>query len=1152
MATEKINEIFDIEAINKQVQAVKAGIESTLSDMEKFAKKASDLNKTIEQSGSFKEVADATDKVRKAQEEYAKQVDKLNALKKQETQLNERLAKTQQDMLAKIAELQKRIDEETNALNNRTKAMKDDMAQSQANINQKKNESKAAIDNSNAIKAEADAYREAVDRINDNIGSRSENINLLLQEQTVLANLKSEIDKLNKIEKQNGKLTQEQKNQRIALVSAQQESKQAISELSSAIKNDVKMNQAAKGSMDEMEQAVGRMKKVYRSLGDDIRNSPFGQELLAQINATDEKLNELNASIGNHHKTIGDYEGAIKRVIASQTPFIGQLIDIAGNSKGVAGGFSAMIGGAKAFGKALLGLLANPVVAILAAIALAIGVVVKAMKSSEEATARWNVILAPLNRTLDFFLSILPKGVGFLLTFLETANKMYGVLLKLAEKIPFVGEKIKEINDANQEAIEIEKAKYELTKRTRKFNEESAEAELKVSDLRDKAAQRDKYTTEERIAFLEEAIAIETKVAKEKENIAKENLRILEEEAKRNDKDAEFNDKLSEAKIAVTRATIELNTKTRELNTQRSEAINKMREEKRAEDELVKSRKAAQVSLMKEGIDKQLAQINANYDGQITSLKTKLREETTLSKKAQEEINRTIILLEQNREKDIKKAREDFNKEVLKMNTDAQRQLEDVVTSLMKEGQEKQIEILNNSYDRQVEDLKLRLAQEKNLTEEARKSINNTIIALEQKRQQDIEKINSSFSVKRIKDESLMIRQQAYMAESEELKALADRYNSTNMTKEQFEQEKLEISRKYNKLAFESDISTLEDIVKNSGLQGEELKNIEKELAQKRVEYNKWANEQIISDETRAAEIRKDLEKTLQQQRIQLMTEALSVIASITNSLFERRTQQLDAEIEKIEERKNADIEAIDQMSISEEEAEARKMAVEARADAQKKKLEKEQKKAQRQQAIAQKAFQLMQVAMETATAIHKITAEAAAAAAIPFIGQALAAAALAQIPGVIASGALQAGVIAAQPIPKYAKGTEDHPGGLAIVGDGGQKEVAILPDGGYYVTPSIPTLVDLPKGTEVLPSVNEALMSITKAPRLDTSMPTSTDRIEKEIIELKSTMKSVITAIEKNRSQISVTLDQNGTWKVYDQKKGLDEYLNKNLRIQR
>ena len=172
MATEKISEIFDIEAINKQVQAVKSGIESTLSDMEKFVKRASDLNKTIEQSGSFKEVADATDKVRKAQEEYAKQVDKLNALKKQETQLNERLAKTQQDMLAKIAELQKRIDEEAKTLNNRTKAMKEDMAQSQANVNQKKNESKAAQDNVSAIKAEVKSYTDVDDIVKKTLLTR--------------------------------------------------------------------------------------------------------------------------------------------------------------------------------------------------------------------------------------------------------------------------------------------------------------------------------------------------------------------------------------------------------------------------------------------------------------------------------------------------------------------------------------------------------------------------------------------------------------------------------------------------------------------------------------------------------------------------------------------------------------------------------------------------------------------------------------------------------------------------------------------------------------------------------------------------------------------------------------------------------------------
>ena len=192
-----------------------------------------------------------------------------------------------------------------------------------------------------------------------------------------------------------------------------------------------------------------------------------------------------------------------------------------------------------------------------------------------------------------------------------------------------------------------------------------------------------------------------------------------------------------------------------------------------------------------------------------------------------------------------------------------------------------------------------------------------------------------------------------------------------------------------------------------------------------------------------------------------------------------------------------------------------------------------------------------MQVAMETAKAVANIKLIMATLAAnpvtLPFVPMAAA-----QIPIAIAVGALQAAVIAAQPIPKYAKGTEDHPGGLAVVGDGGRKEVAVFPDGNYYITPSVPTLVDLPKGTEVLPSVNEALMSITKAPRIEMNAPTYDKQIRDEIVELKSTMKSVISAIEKNRSQISVNLDQNGIWKVCDRQKGIDEYLNKNLRIQR
>ena len=70
------------------------------------------------------------------------------------------------------------------------------------------------------------------------------------------------------------------------------------------------------------------------------------------------------------------------------------------------------------------------------------------------------------------------------------------------------------------------------------------------------------------------------------------------------------------------------------------------------------------------------------------------------------------------------------------------------------------------------------------------------------------------------------------------------------------------------------------------------------------------------------------------------------------------------------------------------------------------------------------------------------------------------------------AMGAAQVAIIAAQPIPKYAKGTKDHPGGLAIVGDGGKKE-GIVTDNGLFITPDKPTLVDLPAHAQVIPDLS-------------------------------------------------------------------------------
>lgn len=50
-----------------------------------------------------------------------------------------------------------------------------------------------------------------------------------------------------------------------------------------------------------------------------------------------------------------------------------------------------------------------------------------------------------------------------------------------------------------------------------------------------------------------------------------------------------------------------------------------------------------------------------------------------------------------------------------------------------------------------------------------------------------------------------------------------------------------------------------------------------------------------------------------------------------------------------------------------------------------------------------------------------------------------------------------------------YANGTDSHPGGPAIVGDGGMKELLLYPNGHIKLSPDTDTLMNLPKGTQVI-----------------------------------------------------------------------------------
>jgi hypothetical protein len=110
----------------------------------------------------------------------------------------------------------------------------------------------------------------------------------------------------------------------------------------------------------------------------------------------------------------------------------------------------------------------------------------------------------------------------------------------------------------------------------------------------------------------------------------------------------------------------------------------------------------------------------------------------------------------------------------------------------------------------------------------------------------------------------------------------------------------------------------------------------------------------------------------------------------------------------------------------------------------------------QTKQAKLEKATNIAQTIMNTAVAVMKAWSQGGIFAA-PMAAM------------IAAMGAIQLATIVAQPIPKYAKGTKGHKGGLAWVGDGGVSET-IVTNKGMYLTPNTPTLVDLPKGAKVIP----------------------------------------------------------------------------------
>ena len=137
---------------------------------------------------------------------------------------------------------------------------------------------------------------------------------------------------------------------------------------------------------------------------------------------------------------------------------------------------------------------------------------------------------------------------------------------------------------------------------------------------------------------------------------------------------------------------------------------------------------------------------------------------------------------------------------------EAIRAAEDAMLALVKDGREKQVKEITLQYDRQIEDLRIKLKTETELTVKARQAINDQIKALEQQKAAELQKLSEEELQKEIDNRTKLISlqleavkegsEQEYQLRMQQLFAQRD---AELADKELTEQMKLAIVDKYDK-----------------------------------------------------------------------------------------------------------------------------------------------------------------------------------------------------------------------------------------------------------------------------------------------------------------------------------------------------------------
>lgn len=216
--------------------------------------------------------------------------------------------------------------------------------------------------------------------------------------------------------------------------------------------------------------------------------SKEGVELTEQTKALSDKLKELEKSVGDNRRNVGNYAESVKEGIL-------QTQGLSGGTGALVGAMKSGITGVQAFNAALK---ANPILFIVTTVLTLIGLIEKMIKRNSDLSTSLKAAFAPFQTIIGRLLDYITE----LFTALAKAFEW------LAEKITWLLNKIGLISDATLEAARSASALEKETQRIYKAETDMlvpmARMKREMEELKTLAADQNK-STEERRKLLEQA-----------------------------------------------------------------------------------------------------------------------------------------------------------------------------------------------------------------------------------------------------------------------------------------------------------------------------------------------------------------------------------------------------------------------------------------------------------------------------------------------------------------------------------------------------------------------------------------------------------------------------------------------------------------------